>query len=638
MVYNVNYLISAMIFLLLILYHFLGQRKLDERNSKTFLFFLIVGLMDVLLDFLCTILITMARPGLCGLLELLLVILYLLQILVPVAFYGYIHRLRNLTDRQWFRRMTVASIPAVVMAVVVLSNHWHGWLFTVTKAGVYIRGPLYLGMYLLALCYVGAVALGSVLYAKQFGRKTVGVIWEFLLLAGTCAVIQMIYNDILMTSFGIALGISVLFLTINNPYGYTDSLTGVYDRKYFHEFLQPMIGRQRALHCVGVDVTCLRRINRMYGAEAGDSLLRQVASLLRGPDSSIWVFRFGGSQFLAVVKTLREYEMLLKSAKAFSNSTIQLGGNDSPIALTVSGVMNCEEMGTCETIVAYIEYLNSLAPEKESSFLVQSSAETLRGFHYQQMVEDYLPAAIREDKFTVHYQPVYSIREGRYISLEALSRLRHPQLGYISPEVFIAAAERANCMTQIGLLQIHRICAFIRENRDRLPGIRNVKINLSPSELLNVQYCHQIIRVIRESGVDPSFLHIEVTESLATEYEEALYKIVGEFTQAGIGLCMDDFGAGYANLNAVLQLPFSIIKMDRSMLTNICENERNSILLEGIIRLCRSLGYQTVAEGVETKEELDKVTQLGIDMIQGYYFSRPLEAGSLLELLKGNGY
>ena len=638
MVYNVNYLISAMIFLLLILYHFLGQRKLDERNSKTFLFFLIVGLMDVLLDFLCTILITMARPGLCGLLELLLVILYLLQILVPVAFYGYIHRLRNLTDRQWFRRMTVASIPAVVMAVVVLSNHWHGWLFTVTKAGVYIRGPLYLGMYLLALCYVGTVALGSVLYAKQFGRKTVGVIWEFLLLAGTCAVIQMIYNDILMTSFGIALGISVLFLTINNPYGYTDSLTGVYDRKYFHEFLQPMIGRQRALHCVGVDVTCLRRINRMYGAEAGDSLLRQVASLLRGPDSSIWVFRFGGSQFLAVVKTLREYEMLLKSAKAFSNSTIQLGGNDSPIALTVSGVMNCEEMGTCETIVAYIEYLNSLAPEKESSFLVQSSAETLRGFHYQQMVEDYLPAAIREDKFTVHYQPVYSIREGRYISLEALSRLRHPKLGYISPEVFIAAAERANCMTQIGLLQIHRICAFIRENRDRLPGIRNVKINLSPSELLNVQYCHQIIRVIRESGVDPSFLHIEVTESLATEYEEALYKIVGEFTQAGIGLCMDDFGAGYANLNAVLQLPFSIIKMDRSMLTNICENERNSILLEGIIRVCRSLGYQTVAEGVETKEELDKVTQLGIDMIQGYYFSRPLEDGSLLELLKGNGY
>lgn len=637
MVYNVNYLVSAMIFLLLILYHFLGQRKLDERNSKTFLFFLIVGLMDVTLDFVCTILITMAKPGLYDLLESLLVILYLLQILVPVAFYGYIHRLRNLTERQWFRRMTVASIPAVVMAVVVLSNHWHGWLFTVTKAGVYIRGPLYLGMYLLALCYVGAVALGSVLYAKQFGRKIVGVIWEFLLLAGSCAVIQMIYNDILMTSFGIALGISVLFLTINNPYGYTDSLTGVYDRKYFHEFLQPMLGRRRTLHCVGVDVTCLRRINRMYGAEAGDSLLQQVASLLRGPDSSIWVFRFGGSQFLAVVKTLREYEMLLKSAKAFSNSTIQLGGDDSPIVLTVSGVMNCEEMGTCESIVAYIEYLNSLAPEKDSSFLVQSSVETLRGFHYQQMVEDYLPAAIREDKFTVHYQPVYSIREGRYISLEALSRLRHPQLGYISPELFIAAAERANCMTQIGLLQIHRICAFIRENKDRLPGIQNVKINLSPSELLNVQYCHQIIRVIRESGVDPSFIHIEVTESLATEYEEALYKIVGEFTQAGIGLCMDDFGSGYANLNAVLQLPFSIIKMDRSMLTNICENERNSILLEGIIRVCRSLGYKIVAEGVETKDELDKVTQLGIDMIQGYYFSRPLEGGALLELLKGNG-
>ena len=152
-----------------------------------------------------------------------------------------------------------------------------------------------------------------------------------------------------------------------------------------------------------------------------------------------------------------------------------------------------------------------------------------------------------------------------------------------------------------------------------------------------MQYCHQMIRVIRESGVDPSFIHIEVTESLATEYEEALYKMVGEFSQAGIGLCMDDFGSGYANLNAVLQLPFSIIKMDRSMLTDICKNERNCILLEGIVRVCRSLGYQTVAEGVETKEELDKVTQLGVDMIQGFYFSRPLDGGKLLELLKENG-
>ena len=137
--------------------------------------------------------------------------------------------------------------------------------------------------------------------------------------------------------------------------------------------------------------------------------------------------------------------------------------------------------------------------------------------------------------------------------------------------------------------------------------------------------------------MEPSFIQMEVTESLATEYKESLFRMVAEFTQAGIGLCMDDFGSGYANLNAVLQLPFTTIKMDRSMLTDICRNERNSILFEGIVRVFRSLGYLTVAEGVETKEELDKVTQLGIDMIQGYYFSRPLDGGKLLELLENNG-
>lgn len=637
MVYNVHYLISAMVFLLLILYHFLGQRKLDERNNQTFLFFLVVGLLDVLLDFVCTILISIESPGLHILLEWMLVILYLLQVLVPVSFYAYIHRLRNLTEEQWKRRVSIACIPAVCMAMVVLSNHWTGLLFTVTREGVYIRGPLYISMYLLALGYILVAAVGSIYYAKQFGRKTVGVIWEFLFLGGSSAVIQMLYNDILMTSFGLALGITVLFLTINNPYAYTDSLTGVFDRKYFHEFLQPLITKKRSLHCVGVDVSCLRRINRMYGTEAGNTLLQQVATLLRGPDRSSRVFRFGGSQFLAVVTDLQSYEQLFRAAEEFSNNSFVLGGDEASVSLTISGILNMERLGSCESVVAYIEYLNSLAPEKGATFVIRSSDRTLQGFHYQQLIEDYLAIAIRDDEFTVHYQPVYSIRDGRYVSLEALSRLHHPQLGYISPDIFIAAAERANCMTQIGLLQMRRICKFIRENREALHGIRSVKVNLSPSELLNVQYCRQLIRIMEENGVEPPFIQMEVTESLATEYKESLFRMVAEFTQAGIGLCMDDFGSGYANLNAVLQLPFTTIKMDRSMLTDICRNERNSILFEGIVRVFRSLGYLTVAEGVETKEELDKVTQLGIDMIQGYYFSRPLDGGKLLELLENNG-
>ena len=636
MIYNVNYLVSAFIFLLLIFYHFLGQRKLDERNNRAFFFFLSVGILDVVMDFLCTILISMEKPALRGGLEVTLIVLYLLQMLVPVTFYAYIHKLRDLTDKQWAQRVALASIPGALMGIVILTNHWTGLLYTVNAAGVYIRGPLYLGMYFVAMGYVGAVAIGSFIYAKQFGRKIVMAIWEFLLLAGGFAAIQMVYNDILLSSFGLAMGIAVLFLTINNPYGYTDSLTGVFNRRYFHEFLRPMINKKRSLHCVGVDVTCLRRINRMYGAESGDNLLQQVAALLCGTNKNTWIFRFGGSQFLAVVTSLQEYDTLLRQAEEFSKKSIRLGGDEAVITLTVTGIMNCEQLGSCEAVVAYIEYLNSLAPEKESSFHIQSSARTLMGFHYQQLVEEYLSTAIREDKFSVHYQPVYSIRDGKYISLEALSRLRHPQFGYISPDVFIAAAERANCMTQIGLLQMKRICSFIRENKEALHGIQSVKVNLSPSELLNVPYCRQLIRVIQESGIDPSFIHMEITESMATEYEESVFRLVGEFKQAGIGLCMDDFGSGYANLNAVLQLPFTIIKMDRSMLTDICENDRNATLFGGIVQVFHSLGYRTVAEGVETKEELEKVTQLGIDMIQGYYFSKPLEGGKLLELLEKN--
>ena len=247
--------------------------------------------------------------------------------------------------------------------------------------------------------------------------------------------------------------------------------------------------------------------------------------------------------------------------------------------------------------------------------------------------DEFLRRAIDEDLFEVYYQPVYSLHQQRFVTLEALSRLRHPTLGWISPDIFIRLAEKNRLISQITELQLRRVCRFLRENPALRASIANVKINLSPLDLIHSDGGSHLIRILDEYGLPYSCFQFEITETVATEYSASLTRVAESFQAAGIGLCLDDFGSGYANLNTVMQLPFSVIKLDRSLLFHICTDKNAALFYQSIVSAFCRLGYRIIAEGVETQEEMELLRSWNVDMIQGYYFSRPLPPGDLLRLL-----
>lgn len=219
------------------------------------------------------------------------------------------------------------------------------------------------------------------------------------------------------------------------------------------------------------------------------------------------------------------------------------------------------------------------------------------------------------------------------MTLEALSRLRHPELGWISPDIFIRLAEKNHLITQITELQLRRVCRFLRENPALRASIANVKINLSPLDLIHSESGSHLVRILGEYGLPCSCFQFEITETVATEYSASLTRVAESLQAAGIGLCLDDFGSGYANLNTVMQLPFSVIKLDRSLLFHICTDKNAALFYQSIVSAFCRLGYRIVAEGVETQEEMELLRSWNVDMIQGYYFSRPLPPDDLLRLL-----
>lgn len=308
----------------------------------------------------------------------------------------------------------------------------------------------------------------------------------------------------------------------------------------------------------------------------------------------------------------------------------------APTPVILCGVVNAEKLGTSGLVLDYAEYLESLVSQSGETQVIQNDRKTMDSFHYNKQVEQFLHRAIAEDLFEVYYQPVYSLHRQRYVTLEALSRLRHPELGWISPDIFIRLAEKNHLITQITELQLRRVCRFLRENPALRASIANVKINLSPLDLIHSESGSHLVRILGEYGLPCSCFQFEITETVATEYSASLTRVAESLQAAGIGLCLDDFGSGYANLNTVMQLPFSVIKLDRSLLFHICTDKNAALFYQSIVSaLCR-LGYRIVAEGVETQEEMELLRSWNVDMIQGYYFSRPLPPDDLLRLLTGS--
>ena len=417
---------------------------------------------------------------------------------------------------------------------------------------------------------------------------------------------------------------------------HTDGLTGVFGASYFSDKVKRLIERRKEIHIIAVELSQLKKINRLRGMDCGDQLLAETAQMLRGISRWNQVFRVSGRRFVVVAHSIAEYDKAIHDVRMFFSEPVEVGDESISSPVTVCGIMDAARLGSSSVILEYIEYLASLVPAGAESMTVQDDDQTLKGFRYTQEIENFLNTALKEDLFDVQYQPVYSLGKQQFVTLEALSRLRHPSLGPVSPDVFITLAEKNDQMPQLGLLQMRKICRFVCENKPLLGSVQNIKINLSPAELMKSGHVDRLIGIIREYELPMSFFQFEITETAATEYSEQLRLTTAKLTQAGIGLCLDDFGSGYANLNTVLKLPFSAIKLDRSLLSGIDEDSRVAAFYQNIVAVLKNMGYFVISEGVETARELELVSYWGVDMIQGYYFAKPLSGSDVLTKIADN--
>lgn len=502
MEYNMSFLIAALVFLLFILYHFTNQKKIENGKNRLFRFFLYIGILDIIFDIISTMLIMQKIPGTSGLLKLILTVFYMLQAAFPCILFLYITTHRKRIDEQGIF-FYLSIIPSAFMEILVLFNTVSGIFFRISSEGDYIHGPIYEGMYFCAIFYTLLIVADSILYHKVYGKRRIAIIWEFILITAACVGIQAIRNDLLMTGFGMGLGITVLYLTINNPSQYIDVLTGVFNIQCMQEWSEQAM-KKGNLHAIAIDLHQLKKINMMLSTDFGDYILKSTADMLQETSETSYVFRTTSKRFIVFTYSLSEYEQVLTKIQDFFNQAVNIQQREYHLSAIICGVINAHTLTNHDTLLSYIDYLISLVPTSDEAITIQGSENTWKRFQFNKEVERYLPDAISEDLFEVYYQPVFSLETEDYITLEALSRLYHPTLGYVPPDVFITAAEKNGLITQISYLQFRKVCHFIKENIQIMDKIQNIKYNLSPAQFLKNGHIQELVDVIHEYGLPGS--------------------------------------------------------------------------------------------------------------------------------------
>jgi diguanylate cyclase (GGDEF)-like protein/PAS domain S-box-containing protein len=414
-----------------------------------------------------------------------------------------------------------------------------------------------------------------------------------------------------------------------------DPLTGLPNRLLLNEKLESALQRARrrneSLAVAFVDLDHFKIINDTLGHLVGDHYLREISKrlgeTLRNDDT---LARWGGDEFIIIAENVGSRDAvgeMINRLQAHLAAPMCLEGHDVVPAASIGIAFFPDDGADAGKLVQAADAAMYRAKEKGRNRFDFYTGELTEAARRRFDLDWELRQALRENQFELHYQPQCQSSDGRPTGLEALIRWRHPERGLIPPLDFLPTAEEIGLMAQIGEWVLNAVCRQIIAWGDHLPPGITVALNIAPSQL-NGNFADRALQIITETGVPTTRLEFEITEG-ALERRSDIVDMLERFSQSGIRLSVDDFGTGYSSLSHLRDLPVSCFKIDKSFIDGIPDDRKDVAIVRAIIALGNSLGTSTVAEGVETLEQLRFLQQESVATIQGYYFSRPLPAAEV---------
>ena len=420
-----------------------------------------------------------------------------------------------------------------------------------------------------------------------------------------------------------------------------DALTGLPNRSLLEDRLSQAISLasryQKRVAVFMLDLDRFKNVNDSFGHYVGDRLLESVSARLRGcvRESDI-LARLGGDEFVVALPMAGDEKDIERVAKKIQTTLAEpfgIEGHQLKIGASIGICVYPDDGENPETLLQIADFAMYEAKKRGRGTYAFFTPELTEATRHRQKLGNDLQQACARNEFVLHYQPMVSTVTGRVTGVEALLRWLHPEQGLISPNEFIPQLEEMGLMAEVGLWVLRTACEQnVAWQKEGLPSVR-MAVNLSSQQFCRGNIVGCVETVFRETGLNPKWLELELTESLTLDNSETTIRIMRDLKKLGISLSLDDFGTGWSSLSYLRQFQFDRIKIDQTFLRDIALQPAAETVIRNIIDLGRNLGLACVAEGVETRQQFDYLQRQMCPEIQGYLYSRALPAADCAALL-----
>lgn len=625
---------AFIILAILFLRYYCWERKVAYTTKrKYYLICLSVSACSILINALCVHTIAHADKVPMWINLLLNSLYFWLSVMMCslLAFYLFIQLLEHVYDKHCLRRAFISvALLTAVFTVLVVWNLNSGILFYFDSNGNYQRGILnaagygimVIEMILLIICYIRNY--------HSVSRPMGDIILSLPPMAFLLVLFQLFNPEILMNGMAIAITNLIIFISFQSRTLDRDSLTGIRNRNNLYTELSLRLGSRQKIHIMMVYLQKFSDINQKYGYQTGDSILYEIAGYFERLFPAGRAFRFGNVTFALVLPyESEEYAQTCRTRimERFREAWV-LGDIQCYIPCNIADLVYTDQEWTSSQIIEYLEYSLDMARQTDWGNVHFDIAINQQLQRKKYLIET-MRCAIRDKRFKVWYQPIYCCDTGKFSCAEALLRLTDYNGETVSPEIFIPLSEETGMIEDLSWIVLEEICKLLCTPQGA--HLKYISLNISLQSFLNPGLAEAILSCLKTHGLTPDRIKIEITERVLLHDMMLARSQMDRLVSSGIQIYIDDFGTGYSNFAFVLDSPFECVKIDRSLVKDILTDTTKDLTVKTLMKLFHEIGKELVIEGVENELQARRLKEYGADMIQGFYYARPMPEEEFLE-------
>lgn len=632
----------AVIIICILLLSTISRKMTRGRQNQHFLFMIILILITTMAD-VCSIALDRTGAGYAAVKHVAHTVYLLTHMFTTPCYVTYLFTLSDIWHYIRRRRFVfvLTFLPAAFGTVLLLLNPFNHLIYYLDDADTYTRGKLFIILYVVAAFYTVLGVVHLCRHRKQFTLAQFAALMSVFPVSILVAVVQFFLPNYIVEMFANAAVLTFVSMMVQRPENLLDADTGLGKLSAYVNNIQNASMNAKHMEIIMLNIANYNILHDMLGYQGTNDMLRSMADQLvvlnRNKSAGAEIYYLGQGKFRVVIDNSSRFDKTEDFAGELCQSIchgIILNQMTINLVAHVCIAKFPEDIEDVDSLLAFGNDLNTLPYTGE----VMYASRLYRKEYYdiQKDIDRIIEEALSERRFEVYYQPIYSVTEHRFNSAEALLRLKTEKYGFISPELFIPAAEKSGAIHKIGSFVIDEVCKFIAGEDYRQLGIDYIEVNLSVVQCMRNDLAREILDTLETYQVKPGQINLEITETAASYSQRTMINNLQVLKDAGISFSLDDFGTGYSNMRRIASLPLHIVKLDKSF-TNIEKNSKLLIVLENTIRMIKDMNLKIVVEGIETEDMVKQFSELQCEYIQGYFYSRPIPKDEFVNFIKAAG-